>query len=260
MARMFSGKKYLMYLLLTLKSLKDTVCVFAQPFFLVALIIFLAIVVGIHSIFSWYRGISFMQGLSPIDQDIVENIFHILFFMMVCLAARPSTELKDKAYFLRYLYMIWYVFLYHVIWILFHSCFFMFTKLFIPHFHFMGVYSSEIPSSLFLMIEPYFLSPWGIFFTLFLIDSGRSKKFFGSFVRAGKMIFYNYPLCFLLNGLFFIMDHAQLYILGYRESLFKGDFLLHDLYSFIITLLAVVTFTNVYVKKVHEQFDRYFPR
>lgn len=258
MAHIFSGKKYLMYLLLTLKSLKDTVYVLAQPFFLIAIIIFLAIVVGIHSMTSWKFGTSFAEGLTTTDHLIADFFFHILFFMMVCLAARPSTELKDKAYFLHYLYMIGYVFLYHIIWFLFHIYFFIFTKFFIPHFHFMGVYSWETPA-LFLMIDPYFSSPWVIFFTLFLIDSGRSKKFFGSFVRAGKMIWYNYPLCFLLNGLFFIMDHAQLYILGYRESLFKGDFLLHELYSLVITLLAVVTFTNVYVKKVHEQFDRYFP-
>jgi hypothetical protein len=109
-----------------------------------------------------------------------------------------------------------------------------------------------------------------VFFALFFLDS---KGYFidgvYAFMRAIKMIVYNFPLCFIV-GLFFIFLFRVLvgteFLITkfvFYMAAFEGDSqCLVELAERVIYLLLlpipVSLVANIYVKKVHEQFNVYF--
>jgi hypothetical protein len=146
-------------------------------------------------------------------------LFQLLLFG-VCLSTRPSMMQKKCDYFRSHMGYVCY----------------------------MALFLFVIP----MLMWPNGLAPWYIFFLLFFIDSVQNvQNFLWSAWRALKMVVYNYPLL-LVIGLFF---YTPLFIFySYVELASTAQ---NVLGAFLMPI-SVCTYTNVYIKKLHDQFDLYF--
>lgn len=126
-----------------------------------------------------------------------------------------------------------------------------------------------------LLLFPLFFissySSWYIFFVLFFVDSeGGFKNLFLSMWKALKMVIYNFPLIFVINlcfGLFLLILTPLIQIIFrvspmpinmyatyaniYSKQIIIGAFLMP---------IGVCTYANIYIKRLHDQFDLYFPQ
>ncbi len=109
---------------------------------------------------------------------------------------------------------------------------------------------------LMLLLVPLFLvssySPWYVFFILFFADSeGGFKNFLLSMWNGLKMMLYNFPLIFVMNFccsvLVFIVNY--MFVITPLTQAIIGAFLIP---------IGVCTYANIYIKKLHDQFDLYF--
>jgi hypothetical protein len=109
-----------------------------------------------------------------------------------------------------------------------------------------------------------------IFFALFFLDSrGYVVDGFYAFIRAIKMLVYNFPLCFILGTIFVLLFRAMgafelmmARTIMQTSALNVDQQLVAELVERVVYLLLLpipVSFiTNIYIKKVHEQFSLYF--
>lgn len=152
----------------------------------------------------------------------------------VYLAARPSTLRKDCSYFLGYgKYLIWFS-LFFIAW-LFMMC---------------AVSLSGIPCW-FRQLPLY--APFFPFFSItvaFLCDTdGSFVAALRSIGRGFLFVFYNLPICVVICAFF----------LGLAQLVYT---LLPDTLAALVLIalwpLAICTYINLYVKRVHDQFSVYF--
>ncbi len=168
---------------------------------------------------------------------------HELWFLLVCFATRPSITRKDPHYFfnlqLKKIYLYW---------------------LFIPCISWSsGAY-------------------YGYIFTvLFFADSdGGPKNFFRSIWNAIKMIIFNFPLVIPIGAVFygvgligrqfieplFMPDSPVIQMVGHLYTLqgfvpYPQFFIALNLISALLLPICVCTFANIYIKRLHDQFDLY---
>jgi hypothetical protein len=172
-----------------------------------------------------------------------------LLFCIVCVIARPSGVKKDFAYFKSQLYSFVY---------------------FIP----LLLVSSSIESS-FASIGGKFLpfSAWTVFLILFFLDSEKNlKSFFLSVWYALKMIVFNFPLMLCVHVviwlstavIFSIVNLIMIGTVAFGMSIgspIGSLFYVGLVYSIIMILLlpiSICIYANIYIKKLHDQFDLYF--
>jgi hypothetical protein len=164
-------------------------------------------------------------------------LYQLLLFA-TCLATRPSVAKKDCAYFRAHMFAFVYVAIYLIIWP--------------PH------------------LWPTAFSPWDIFLILFFLDSERGpKNFLFSMWYALKMIIFNFPLMVILGFLFnvSVYFYSTIYhsIIGYfvvdvqiwAKMLLFG-LMLHNVLAILLIPIGICTYANIYIKKLHDQFDLYF--
>jgi hypothetical protein len=103
-----------------------------------------------------------------------------------------------------------------------------------------------------------------IFTVLFFADSeGGPKNFLLSLWKALKMIFFNLPLILIVgvaiyvSGLIGIQCLAQLLAL-YNIPVYPYLFLFVNLLGALLLPMSICTYTNIYIKRLHDQFDLYF--
>lgn len=158
----------------------------------------------------------------------------LVYLFSVYLAARPSTLCKDCSYFLGYgKYLIWFS-LFFIAW-LFMMC---------------AVSLSGIPCW-FRQLPLY--APFFPFFSItvaFLCDTdGSFVAALRSIWRGFLFVFYNLPICVVMCAFF----------LGLAQLVYT---LLPDTVAALVLIatwpLAVCTYVNLYVKRVHDQFCVYF--
>ena len=153
------------------------------------------------------------------------HIIYGLLFLGVCFITRPSILQKDYSYLrTQFKKNLWNV-------------------LFIP----------------LLFISPY--SPWSVFLILFFADSeGGFKKFLLSMWNALKMMIYNLPLILVIT-LFLVMVNGFFYIpilfLNYLYFIAPLRYLFTAIGAFLMPI-TICTYTNIYIKRLHDQFDLYF--
>jgi len=151
-----------------------------------------------------------------------------LMFFVTCMATRPSVMKKDYTYFRAQMPM----FLYLVLFLIF------FPKVFWPGS----------------------LSQWHIFLVLFFADSDRRpKNFIFSMWYSLKMIIYNYPLLVIMGICLYLP------VLLFNNILFvnldsPNKILAMNFMSSLVLPIGICTYANVYIKKLHDQFDLYFAR
>jgi len=96
------------------------------------------------------------------------------------------------------------------------------------------------------------ISCWSIFFALFFMDSvGGPKNFFLSMWYALKMTVFNYPLLLVLGILFYL----PVWLL---TNTFYITPLMQNILGALLLPIGVCTYANIYIKKLHDQFDLYF--
>lgn len=173
-------------------------------------------------------------------------ILRYLLFFAVCLVTRPSMEKKTCAYFRTYF----------------------------PYFGYV------VASLLILIRTQYSIMPYAgplyIFCLLFFLDSDKKlKQLLFALFRGFKMFIYNYPLYFILFFGFVLFRYVVMLAVAYFFILFAGQLFtffngraalviqitqatseIIDV-SFLMPLM-ICMFANIYIKKLHEQFDIYF--
>lgn len=105
----------------------------------------------------------------------------------------------------------------------------------------------------------YIISPFLVFFMLFLMDSKKElKSYFSSAYRSFKMFIYNYPFCFIAYNVFKVTNIAIEKILYYLLPQ-TAALLIFYLILFLITIPFYLVFmTNFYVNQIHTKFNIYY--
>jgi len=165
-------------------------------------------------------------------------VFHLLFFV-VCTITRPSVVKKDGAYFRSQLYS----FIYFAIFLLF------FPK---------GYGATAF-------------SAWMIFLILFFLDSEKGpKNFFFSMWYALKMIVFNFPLMLCLYAIMWILNAVVFGIVDKIIVVIATQWvqtihvmvnylgLIHSIFAVLLLPVSICIYANIYIKKLHDQFDLYF--
>lgn len=211
-----------LFTLVTLKSILDAYKVLAKYWWWL-----FAIIIGCFVVpYVWTDSIYVYVQAERISQWA----YQILLFAAL-VATRPSLFPKDCAYFRS------------------NMPYFLIQAVFI-------VFASYI-------YWPTAVAPAYFFGVLFFLDSGKNIFFYDNKVymtnndllmswwRAFLMVIYNYPLLVVIN-LFF---YAPVY--GVYSYVFFAP-LLHNVIGAFLLPITVCTYTNIYIKKLHDQFDLYF--
>jgi hypothetical protein len=158
-----------------------------------------------------------------------------LLFLAACFATRPSILQKDCAYFrTQFKKIILYWLAWGALRILLMNFALSFGKMFFP----VGSVSLG--------------SPELIFFTLFFADSdGGLKNIVVSAWNTLKMVVYNLPLIFVFNLIFGIS------VLFFNYFIYISP-LMKLIIGALLMPIGVCTYANIYIKKLHDQFDLYF--
>ncbi len=176
----------------------------------------------------------------------VVYLLYTLFFLGICFITRPSIAKKDCAYFRnQYAKIILY-------WLLWAALMFVAaTYRFMPLF----------------WVSAY--SAWYIFTVLFFADSsGGPKNFFLSMWHAVKMILFNLPLLLVASAFFYcseilffqIIKRGIVFFVSEENAMAQALIFVRIISNFLGVLLmpiGVCTYANIYIKKLHDQFDLY---
>lgn len=243
--QLLKPKNFQLFMLVTLKSIIDAYkLMFKYFWWLIALYLFCYsyVFVSLYPIF------------------IAMGLQQLLFFM-VCAITRPSIVKKDCAYFRSQLYPFAY--------------FVAFWTILVAIGYFSGITVPQWVGQL-----PIFV--WTVFSMLFFLDSEKNVKSFGmSLWYAVKMMVFNLPAVVVLyvglyffdatiiwlsdqllavmhQGMLMLMTKWQWMIPALRWITWSNLFTM--LYMFIQLLLlpiGICTYANLYIKKLHDQFDLY---
>lgn len=186
-----------------------------------------------------------------------------LLFFMICAITRPSIGKKDCAYFRSQLYPFAY--------------FAAFWTLLIAIGYFLGI---VVPEGAELL--PVFV--WTVFSMLFFLDAEKSvKSFCVSLWYALKMILFNLPIVLCMYFAIYIFNASVVWLVGLlMDAIYQGLLMLgmkwiwmkdivrwivhhsvllilqYALVPLLLLPIGICTYANIYIKKLHDQFDLYF--
>jgi hypothetical protein len=194
-----------------------------------------ALIIGCYVTWLWH-----ITRFGPIDSIITDSagfvtrwLFQFLLFA-ACLATRPSIAKKNCAYFRSYMFSFLYI-------------------------------------ALYLLVFPWYAWPtafssYDIFLTLFFLDSARGpKSFLLSLWYALKMTVYNFPLLIVVGFLFSLPAYfysMMTIVLSAPDGKMMAQtleymFIGKSIFSLLVMPVGVCTFANIYIQKLHDQFDLY---
>ena len=181
-------------------------------------------------------------------------VIQSLLFFMVCSITRPSVAKKNCAYFRSQLYPFMYIIIFQLV---------------------LGGISYFIPDALMISVKSltsFLYFPWLTLLILFFLDSEKNiKKFFISMWHAVKMIVFNFPIivCFYIAiyvfdiGILWFFEKCvellfQLFIwVGVRSRMLLYINYLMGITPSLLLPIGICTYANIYIKKLHDQFDLY---
>jgi len=236
---LFKPQNFKLFLLVTLKSILETYKVLFTRFWpvMVAPLVIVAIYLLMEYELGYYRLHEIIPG--PLWVVSLFVLFPLFWYMLVFLCARPSAGLKDWPYVLSYKYH----FIYFCLFALAASACMM-TLL------------SDINVTFIVIIRIY-----AIFFTAFLLDSDARIKAVGlSLIRSGKMMVYNLPFVIVCAIVFVCLTKIPSYfyvVHPLHSSMFYEPIVIYV--RLFLLPIFVCFLMNFYVKKIHEQFNLYFP-
>ncbi len=178
-------------------------------------------------------------------------VLNYVFIFVFVLATRPSLNKKNVVYFSSYL------------------------PLFLPTFAgFLSIKFLEVSlpniigidmdqwQSLFLLVKSFSYATQ-VFFIFFFLDSDHTiKQLLQSLLRSVKMATYNYPICLFFGLIILGLEIAISFFVGiFLFAWEEAELFLRiiDLVSKLVFVpIQLSVFANIYIKKLHEQFDYYF--
>ena len=250
-------KNLKLFLLVTLNAVKQTYAILVRKWWWLYGGLIAMNLVGIINIIVTYDSpyLYVPSNILMILQFIVLILQFIPLFILF-LTVRPSVSIKNYSYYGGY----------------YKHYFFSYAIL-------MGlVFAQFIPflrGSL-LISKTFILSPFVSFFMFFYLDSdGSIREVFLSIYRAFKMLFFHVPLIIVMLVIFSYAFSGSIYVfnqnlhklfeaeLSIKEESFHLIILLRDLAylvaSYLLLPFIICFYNNFYIKKVHEQFNLYFP-
>lgn len=183
-----------------------------------------------------------------------------LLFFMVCVITRPSIAKKDCAYFRSQLYYFIYFISLQLIGAL------------------VGYLLSYLSNPFSLVItlksssEFNLFFPWVVFLVLFFLDAEKNlKNFFVSIWSALKMIIFNFPIVLCIFVFLYIFNSSVVFLftkltegifqlliaLGLRWRFLINITTLNIIVPLLLLPISICTYANIYIKKLHDQFDLY---
>jgi hypothetical protein len=130
--------------------------------------------------------------------------------------------------------------------------------------YFREQYTKNIFYWLLLMYLPKallaYIFPLHIFFILFFADStGTLKDCFLSLWYGLKMIIFNLPLLTIMGLIIYVLSAKFfLFVLPYINHPDWSYSLISDTLTALLLPISVCIYTNIYIKRLHDQFDLYF--
>jgi len=233
---LFYPTNFNLFILITIKSIIEAYKIIICYWW------WLLLLIGGTSLF-WWNNTKFF--------DFFSIAFYYLFIFVFSLATRPSVAKKNIAYFRSY-------------FILFFPTVAGFLSIKLLGMLLVKIIGIKMGQrqSIYLLIKSFSYATQ-VFFIFFFLDSTHSiKELLPSLFRSVKMTIYNYPVCLIFGLIILGLEIAF--------SFFAGSFLFAwgqvGLLLRIISLTNMLVFTplqlsifaNIYIKKLHEQFDYYF--
>lgn len=223
---LFKPKNLQLFVMVTIKSIIEAYKIYIRYFWW-AIVLLAMCVIG-----SWFVSMHNYAFLNVQYKNLFFftscGLFELL-FLAACFSTRPSILQKDCAYFrfnLQRIILFW-VFMPFLSW------------------------SSA--------------TYYGYIFTvLFFADSdGGPKSFLLSLWNSIKMIVFNLPLIVILGGMIYGLGWVggrglEQLVVGYGLPIYPQFFLLLNVFGALLLPFGVCIYTNIYIKKVHDQFDLYF--
>lgn len=160
-------------------------------------------------------------------ESLFLNGIRFFLFFIFALGLRPSVGIKNWQYFEEYLDRFKYAFAITII---------------------LGMTP--------IFAIPFFLQ-WYMFCLFFLFDShGTMKDIISAKTRAAKLLWYNLPLCIVLEVVLRLIGYILYSLVAFALGYWGGLTLAVILYLLVIPI-EVALICNIYIKKFHEQSDIY---
>ena len=240
-------KNLQLFVMVTIKSIIEAYKLYFKYFWWL-LIIFLASSLGPNFQYTITNYTSFSLLLFFFYAFGV-SLFYRIPLLAVCLITRPSILQKDCSYFCTQFKknFLWLCmdFLISIVTIL---CFMGIMKA-LPPAHF---FQFSILISFLSLLLSFFQWSFNVFCVLFFTDTdGGFKNYFLSLWAALKMSIYNLPLICVINACFFLP------IIFFNHVVYISPVMKLIIGAFLMPI-GVCTYANIYIKRLHDQFDLYF--
>lgn len=241
-----------LFFLATLKSIKETSRLFlTYCWWLVPLMLIINVLLRI------YDGTD-----APLQVLLrLSALFYYSVILIIFILARPSICRKDRGYFLRYAahiiqlsaFLVTMIIAVGLPWgLMFNFC-----------NHTLLLFGSIMYALMFNILFEFSL--------LFFLDSSLSfSSIVPSIYRGFKMLIYNFPLVLILSGgclaigyYIKMLGHAgEMYIISRTANIFIRMSLEMMQWMVVVmsSIIFICLFTNVYVKRLYDQYDLYFPK
>lgn len=216
---------------------------------------------------------------SPVDEplfliglviSIGAALFWCLFYGISFLACRPSLARKDYRYFMSYwrhflLFLFVWVCLSIVFLCFWAAALLAFSLLKIP-FSSLAVWLSFMAPYISLLLVSWYYVILALFFSLDC--QPKLSEQVKAFYRSLKMIVFNYPFFLVLSllswGVFFGIQKAIGYccaslVIENPQIIGAIKIFERDAARLVVPLFLSIA-NNFYIKEIHEQFKRYYPR
>ncbi len=199
------------------------------------------VLIGGTSLF-WWHNVRFFFLLSV--------VLNYLFVFVFSLATRPSVARKNIAYFRSYF----------ILFLPTLAGFLSIKLLGILLIKIIGIMGQWQPIYLLIKSFSYAIQ---VFFIFFFLDSAHTTRQFSlSLLRSVKMTIYNYPIALIFGVIILGLEIAFSFFVGSFLFAWEQVGLLLRIISllniFMFVPLQLSIFANIYIKKLHEQFDYYF--
>jgi hypothetical protein len=239
---------------LTLKATYDALRVLMVPWFLIPLCVLV-----IMSL------IPEVPGSIGVRSLLCSKAITIFACIMFILAARPSIELKNFAYFKKSMMRgIWMLLFFGTITIVIVCLGLLWTQFFYSWsrggtvLYLLGIVITLIAC----LLSVIFVGFFKYFAILFYLD--RTESVWIAFKRAFMMGWYNMPVVILYWFVYSLLLLCISMVMALILSVLFGtpcliSVLINQVASLVFDLIFICLATNLYIKLVHEQYELYFP-
>jgi hypothetical protein len=246
---LFKPKNLQAFVLMTFKSIVETYKIVGHYFWWVILLIVMCAVapyfINLHEYMVYniqYKHVFF----------IVSVCLYQLLFIATCLSARSSIEQKDSQYFIAQFKRMIFVWLFVSL----------FVVLFVADFDYVG---SLITSHATVFTILFFADSESYVEKKFMLPSNGFEKFLLSLWKSIVMTMYNLPLMMIVTNVMRVLIWVGSQCIGKLViasgmPIYPQWFLFDNVAGALLLPIFVCLYSNIYIKKVHDQFDFYFKR